>query len=425
MSILSSIASMVTPLVIDRVASAIGINSTLARTAINLALPAVLNAFASKAASPAGATAMHNAVTSANPNLFSSLDTLLSGSNKDAFVKSGTATLNNLLGSNAVGQLAGTIGTHSGISSNVSSMLLPMVGQMALSGIAIKSKGMNAHDLSQLLAGDHSAGIAAGTRRVVEDHVTRAPVQGTTTVREVPKAAAATVAAAAPAAARPVEVPKAVETPKMAEVKKPAAPTPTHKPTTHHTPPAAASGGSGWLRWALPLLAALAALWYFVGGRGGEEKMAEKAATTTTETKPAATAETKPAATTEAKPAETAEATAVTPAPMGVVVEGLDVNKSLTDVFGGLTTTFGGVTDATTAAAALPKLTEYGLTIDKVAGVAAKFSPEQKTMVGGLISSGLPAVKAAAEKALAGTGVGPLLKPVVDGLFAKIEGLAK
>jgi hypothetical protein len=403
MSILSSIASMVTPLVIDRVAAAIGINSTLARTAINLALPAVLNAFASKAASPAGATAMHNAVAGANPNLFNSLDTLLSGSNKDSFVKSGTATLNNLLGSNAVGQLAGTIGTHSGISSNVSSMLLPMVGQMALSGIATKSKGMNAHDLSQLLAGDHSAGIAAGTRRVVEDHVTRAAVQGTTTVREMPKVAAATAAAATvtAAAARPGEVPKAVEVPKV-EVKKPEAP--AHKPTVHHTPAAQASGGSGWLRWALPLLAALAALWYFIGGRS-EEKMAVKPAATTTTTEQTTTA-------------------AATPAG-AVVIDGVDVNKSLTDVFGGLTTTLGGVTDATTAAAALPKLTEYGLSIDKVAGVATKFSPEQKTLVGGLITTGLPAVKAAADKALAGTGVGPLLKPVVDGLFAKIEGLAK
>jgi hypothetical protein len=390
MSILSSIGSMVTPLVIDRVASAIGINSTLARTAINLALPAVLNAFASKAASPAGATALHNAVAGANPNLFGSLDSLLSGGNKDAFVKSGTATLNNLLGSNAVSQIAGTIGTHSGISSGVSSMLLPMVGQMALSGIATQSKGMNAHDLSQLLAGDHSAGIAAGTRRTVEDHVTRAAVAGTTTTREMPKEVVR-------------EVPKAaVEMPKVAEVKKPVE-APMHKPAVHHTPAPVQSGGSGWLRWALPLLAALAALWYLVGGRGGEEKMAEKAVTTTTE---------------QTAPAATAAAT-------NVVIDGVDVNKSLTDVFGGLTTTLGGITDATTATAALPKLTEYGLSIDKVAGVATKFSPEQKTMVGGLISTALPALKAAADKALAGTGVGAILKPVTDGLFAKIEGLAK
>ncbi len=393
MSILSSITSMVTPLIIDRVAAAIGINSGLARTAINLALPAVLNAFASKAATPAGATALHNAVSSANPNIFGSIESLLSGGNKDQFVKSGTATLNNLLGSNAVGQLASTIGSNSGISGNVSSMLLPMVGQFALSGLAKSSAGIDAHGLAQMLAGDHSASVAQGTRRVVEEHVTRAAVAGTTTTREIPR-----------------EVPKPVvhevhkeiprEMPKMAEVKKPVE-VPVHKPA-----PMPAATGGGFMRWILPLLAALAALWYFTAGRNTDTAMVDKPVEKTMEKK---VEETAPAATTTA----------------GVVIDGVDVNKSIGDVFTGLTTTLGTVTDAASATAALPKLTEYSGMVDKVAGVATKFSPEQKTMVGGLISAGLPAVRAAADKALAGAGVGDLLKPVVDGMFAKIEGLAK
>lgn len=456
MSILSSISSMVSPLIVDRVAASIGINSGLARTAINLALPAVLNAFASKAATPAGATALHNAVAGANPNLFGSLDSLLSGDNRDQFVKSGTATLNNLLGSNAVGQLAGTIGSNSGISSNVSSMLLPMVGQMALSGIAKSASGMDARGLAQMLAGTHTAGVATGTHRTSEEAITRTAVKGTTTTTHASamhEVSAAESRHGNGAEGRPeirevksesssakAEMPK-VDIPKRPDMPKVDIP----KAAAQHVV-AQGSGGMGWLRWVLPLLAALAALWWYVSGRDVATPVAEQPATT--EQAPASTAQA-PAATTEQAPATTAQAPATTTeqapatttaqapaattelAPAigalatGVVIDGVDVNKSLGDVFTGLAGTLGTVTDATTAQAALPKLQEYGMEVDKIAAVAAKFSPEQKTVVGGLITAGLPAVRAAADKALAGAGVGDLLKPVVDGMFAKIEGLAK
>jgi hypothetical protein len=336
MSLLSSISAMVTPMIVDRIASALGINSALARTAINVALPAILGAFATKAATPSGAAALQNAVTNANPNIFGSLDSILSGSNKDSFMSSSSSALNGLLGGSAVSQLANTIGSKAGIGGAAASALVPLVSQLALSGIAKTAGNTDASGLARMLASD---------------------TNGYNTT----------------------------------------ASTPTYTPSKPQQ-----GGMPSWLMWAIPAIIIAGGLWYFLSGPS-----------TTTPPAPEAT-QTQPAP--ETPPADQSA---------GINIDGVDVTKSINDVVGGLTTTLGTVTDATTAQAALPKLQELGATADKVAGVAAKFTPEQKTAVGGLLATALPAAKAAAEKALAANGVGDVLKPVVDGLFAKLEGLAK
>ena len=330
MSILSGIMNMVTPVIIDRVAAALGINSTIARTAINLALPAILGAFANKAATPAGASDLFRAVGSADAGLFGSIGNALSGAGKDDLINSGTSTMNNLLGSGTVTSLANSIGTKAGLGGGIASMLLPLVGQMALSGLAKTSAGKDASGLASMLASE-----------------------------------AASFGGATPRAAQPV-----------------------------HTPPvAAAPGGMGMMRWLLPLVALAAVLWYFMGGSGVDEKaMMDKAATT---------------------------------AMPSLTVEGVDVGKQMTSVFGTLQSELAAVKDVATAQTALPKIQDAAKSVDAVAAVAGKFSAEQKTAVGAMISAALPAVRAVADKAMATQGVGDILKPVIDGLFAKIDAMAK
>jgi hypothetical protein len=342
MSLLSSITAMVTPVIVDRIAAAIGINSGLARTAINMALPAILGAFATKAATPSGAAALQSAVSNANPSLFGSLDSLLAGPKKDSFMASSSSALSDLLGSSTADKLVSSIASKSGLGGAAAAGLVPLVSQMALSGIAKTSGGSDANGLARMLAEDvRSFGASSNTS----------------------------------------------------------------SPSPSSGPP---SGMSGILKWAIPVVAVVAALWYFMSGPTQVNTPAPAPADQAAPAQQPAPSE---------QPA-TAEGGAIT-------IDGIDVTKSITDVVGGLATTLRGVTDATTAQAALPKLQEFGVTVDKVASVATKFTPEQKTAVAGLISAALPAAKASAEKALAANGVGDLLKPVVDGLFAKLEGLAK
>ena len=157
----------------------------------------------------------------------------------------------------------------------------------------------------------------------------------------------------------------------------------------HHTAQVTKKG-TNWLTWALPALLALLALWWFLGNRS---------ATTVTEAVPQAVKE--------------------------VLVDGVDVGKQLTGTLDGLRTTLGGITDAATAEAALPKLQETVTAFDGISGLAAKLTAEQRSMLAGLVSVALPAIKEVSGKVLAIPGVGSILKTTVDGLVAKIEALAK
>lgn len=339
MNLVSTIMQMVTPMIIDKVAGAVGINSSMAKTAISYALPAILGAFGSKAATPAGAKDLFSAVSSADSGLFGNLDKMLGGAGKDQLVSNGSSVLNSLLGGNGVSAITNALTQKAGIGGTAASMLVPLVGQMALSGLAKSSAGMDASGLANMLtsqAGNFKSALGETTSSYTE--------------------AARTAAA-----------------------------------------PAQASGAGGLIRWLIPLAAALAALWYFLGSGGTPTK------------------------TTEMKPAETTAPAATG----GIVVDGVNVTDTLTKTMGDLTTTVATMTSAETATAALPKLQEAGKAIDGLTAVAGKMDATQKTAIGGLISTALPLLKAAADKALANAGVGDIAKPVLDGLYTKIEALAK
>jgi hypothetical protein len=156
----------------------------------------------------------------------------------------------------------------------------------------------------------------------------------------------------------------------------------------------AATGGTNWPLWLVAAAAVLAALWYFLGQGTPAPK--------TTATPPAAT----------------------TPA-AGLVIDGVDIGKQMTTALDGLKATMASITDTATAQAALPKFAEAGTAIDGVTGMLAKLSPDQKSALSAIVTAALPAIKEAAGKVLAIQGVGDLAKPVVDGLIAKLESLAK
>lgn len=156
-----------------------------------------------------------------------------------------------------------------------------------------------------------------------------------------------------------------------------------------HAASAAQKAGVNWLAWLLPILAVLAGLWYFLGQ--GTQHAVQEAANTAT----------------------------------ALVVDGVDVKGQVTSAFDGLKTTLGSITDAASAEAALPKLNETVASIDGLTALTAKLSAEQRNMLAGLISAGLPALKELAAKVLAIPGVGDVAKPTIDGLLTKVEALAK
>ena len=146
----------------------------------------------------------------------------------------------------------------------------------------------------------------------------------------------------------------------------------------------AAAVSLNWLYWLIPLLAIVALLIYFF-----------------------------------AKPAEQVVQPSIPTIP-SLTVGGLDIGKQVTDSITNLRTALGGITDAASARAALPKLQEVTAQIDKVDGLLAQLSPEQREVLVGMVNPLMPSLNQLFDKVLAIPGVAELLKPTIDALRAKL-----
>ena len=80
MNLVSTTLQMFTPMITSRIASALGVNNSMATMAISAIVPTLLAAFAGKAATPAGASALSSARGAQDPGLLGSLESMLGGS---------------------------------------------------------------------------------------------------------------------------------------------------------------------------------------------------------------------------------------------------------------------------------------------------------------------------------------------------------
>jgi hypothetical protein len=103
-----------------------------------------------------------------------------------------------------------------------------------------------------------------------------------------------------------------------------------------------------------------------------------------------------------------------------LIVGDLNIGKQVTDSIASLRTALAGITDGNSARAALPKLQEAAAQIDKVGGLSAQLSAEQRKLLAGTVSPSLPTLNQLLDKVLAIPGVAELLKPTIDTLKAKL-----
>ena len=252
-----------------------------------------------------------------------------------------------------------------------------LASQMVMSGLYKNAVGLDAAGLSRLLA----------SQKASVQHILPASLGSILGMSGM--AGASSMAASA--MGTPTSTPRTTTTA--------ASNTLRDRPSQPQSSMADANAGSmEWLKYAIPVALIALAAWYFLGHRGTDEVAAVKPATTAT--------------------APAAPATSAT-------VGDADVGKNLTSALDDLTASLGGVTDMATAQAALPKLQGAGTTISTIAGLAAKFTPEQITTVTGLLNDRLPGITAAATKAEGIDGISTVLKPVIDPILANLTMLTK
>jgi hypothetical protein len=128
--------------------------------------------------------------------------------------------------------------------------------------------------------------------------------------------------------------------------------------------------------------------------------------------------------------AETPAATRPAPgtvgmAPATMTVDGVNLANNFNSSVNTLKSTLPGITDPATAQSALPKINEVTAQLNDINGRAAKLSPEARSALVKLIVVAIPSINQMCDKIIATPEVGPVAKPAIDDLRAKLDALAR
>jgi hypothetical protein len=124
---------------------------------------------------------------------------------------------------------------------------------------------------------------------------------------------------------------------------------------------------------------------------------------------------------------EAGDAVRETPAQVGetanLMVGDVDVGQQVTDVFKNATPALDGVTDAASAKAALPKLTELDDSLTKLGGLVDQLPAEGKSALAALVSGSLSSLETLIAKVNEIPGAGEVIKPVADSMLGKLRAM--
>ena len=150
-SILASISEMLTPEIIGKLATASGMDRTIAREAVNATVPAILNSIADLVMKPGGARKLVSAVADQSEDL-ESLSSQLVGPSQAA--SSGINLLSSLLGNRTPNIIASGVANLFGVSTNAVQTILGLITPFVLSGLqrVQHAGGLDANGLAQMLS---------------------------------------------------------------------------------------------------------------------------------------------------------------------------------------------------------------------------------------------------------------------------------
>jgi hypothetical protein len=356
-NLVSLIMQFLTPDMIGRIASVLGLDRNNTQTAIGAAVPGLLAGLSGVATQPGGAQKLLDTVRQQTGAL-GSFANMIGASGQSSLIEKGSQILSSLLGGRDQTALAGAVSKYAGLGQNASGSLLGMLAPIVMGTIGQQqaTRSLDAGGIASLLSSQKDNIVAALPSGF-------ANLLGGSGLLDSLGGAARTATAAAGQTARV---------------------TTSAARAIGDTGQRAAAVSLNWLYWLIPLLAIVALLIYFF-----------------------------------ARPAEQVVQPSVPTIP-SLTVGGLDIGKQVTDSITSLRTTLGGITDAASAQAALPKLREVTTQIDKVDGLLGQLSPEQRKVVAGMVNPLMPSLNQLFDKVLAIPGVAELLKPTIDTLRAKL-----
>ena len=381
-NLVSVVMQFLTPDMIAKIASVLGLDRNVVQKTIAGAIPALLASLADVASTPKGARQLTNTLTQQSDSLESLRNLVGGAAGQNLVTETGTNMLSGLFGGGTLDTMAQTIGKFAGIGEGTSKSLLGMLGPVVLGALGQqqRSMGLDASGLASLLTSQKDQ-IAAAIPSGLADQMSAAGLIDGATESLRSGAAAASAAGG-----------------RMAEASERTFSRATESATTA----ARSSATSQWPYW-LVAAAVVGGLAWFAFGRSGEDTVAQVPPPPTT---------------------RTATGT-VGAAPTDLTVGGLNLANQVNSSVGSIRTVLPGMTDAASAQAALPKLKEATAQLNEVSTRATQLSPEGKSMLIKLVVAATPAINQMCDKVLATPGAGAIAKPAIEELRGKLDALAR
>ena len=366
-NLVSLIMQCITPSMVSKIASTLGLDRDEVQKAIGVSVPAILAGFANVAAKPDGGQQLSNALAQQSGFLDQLKNTMGSGG-ETALAANGTGLLSSLLGGGAMTALANAVGRFAGIDANTSKTLLGLIGPIVAGvvGQQQRSAGLDSKGLANLLISQKDAiaaampsgfaGLLGGTGLL--DGLGDAWTRGAT--------------AASSTASRVSDM------------------------SSYATGDAARATMNLW-PWAIGI-AALAGLGWLFLSHDSSQTVAERPMAPVT---------------------RTGETTGAGDAKL------TDLTTELTASVRNARAALVDMTDPIAAQAALPKLAQVTAQIDNINTATAQLPPNARREIASYVERSMPGLNQLCDKVLATPQTAELAKPAITALRARLEALSR
>lgn len=170
-NLVASVGKLLTPDLMSRLASGLGIDQSLVEKATTAGVPGLLAALLSLIGRPGGAARLADAVAQQQPGALATMASAGAAAQRN-FVDSGLGALSSLLGGGTLSSLAQALGRYSGIGEAGSKGVLGLLGPLVLGVLGQQQRGTDASSLAQLLqsqSGNIARALPSGFAKQLSD----------------------------------------------------------------------------------------------------------------------------------------------------------------------------------------------------------------------------------------------------------------
>ena len=383
----SVVMQFLTPEIIEKIASFLGLDRAATQKAAGGAVPALLAGLSDLVATPAGTSQLSRLLSQQQGGLPADL---LRNTGPQGLADTGANMLSGLFGGRTMDAMAQAVGKFAGTGDSGGKALLGVLGPIVLGALGQqqRSAGLDANGLASLLRSQKDQ-ITAAIPSGLADQLGAAGL-----IDRAESGLRSGAAAASAGASRMESASRQAGTSAANSL----------------------AGRTAQLPYVLAAAVILAGIAWYAFERRGQETVAELPANTQP-------ARTQPAST---QPTSTQPASeTVGLAPANLTVDGVNLASQLNSSINTLKSALPGMTDAAAAQAALPKINEAVAQLNDLRARVEKLSPDGRSAFAKLIVLVTPSVNEMCDKVMATPGVGPVAKPAIDDLKAKMDSLSR